>query len=72
VKDKDVRTRIYDWNVPIAVDGQPGAIAGTLFWTPVPSSGLPLPLIIAFVVVIVPLAIGAVLIRRRRTATEAW
>jgi hypothetical protein len=75
VSDKDVRTKIYDWKVPIVVDGETGAIAGTLFWTPVPSSGPPLALIIAFVVLIVPLAIAAVVVRRRRAArptAEAW
>jgi hypothetical protein len=78
VKDKDVRTKIYDWKVPIEVDGSAGAIAGTLFWTPVPSSGPPLPLIIAFLVLVVPLAIAVVVVRRRRSraapapASEAW
>jgi hypothetical protein len=78
VKDKDVRTKIYVWEVPIAVDGSGGAIAGTLFWTPLPSSGPPLPLIIAFVALVVPLAIAVVIVRRRRaaaaqrTGAEAW
>jgi hypothetical protein len=71
VADKDVRTKIYDWKVPIEVDGRRGAIAGTLFWTPLPSSGPPPGLIVAFAAVIVPLAVGAVFLRRRR-ATEAW
>jgi hypothetical protein len=75
VADEDVRTKLYDWKVPIAVDGRPGAIAGTLFWTPVPSSGPPLPLIIAFGVLVVPLAAAVVVVRRRRAAqpaAEAW
>ena len=48
VKDKSVRTKVFDWKVPLEVDGRRGAIAGTLFWTPVPSSGLPLAAILAF------------------------
>jgi hypothetical protein len=77
VQDKDVRTKIYDWKVPIEVDGRTGAIAGTLFWTPVPSSGPPLPLIVAFAVLVIPLAIAVVVVRRRRRAaaapaSEAW
>jgi hypothetical protein len=75
VKDKDVRTKVFDWKVPIVVDGRAGAITGTLFWTPLPSSGPPLPLIVAFVVLVVPLAAAVVLVRRRRTArpaAEAW
>jgi hypothetical protein len=76
VKDKDVRTKVYDWKVPIAVDGDEGAIAGTLFWTPLPSSGLPLPLIVGLVALVVATGVGAILVRRRRTAaapaSEAW
>jgi hypothetical protein len=78
VKDKDVRTKVFDWSVPIRVDGQNGAIAGTLFWTPLPSSGPPLPLIIAFAALVIPLAIAVVVVRRRRAAappapaSEAW
>ena len=76
VSDKAVRTKIYDWKVPIAVDGQPGAITGTLFWTPLPSSGPPLPLIIAFAVLVIPLGIAVVVVRRRagprQPAAEAW
>ena len=55
VKDKDVRTKVFDWKVPLEVDGRRGAIAGTLFWTPVPSSGLPLGAIIAFAALVIAL-----------------
>jgi ABC-type spermidine/putrescine transport system permease subunit II len=74
VTDKDVRTKVFDWKVPIVVDGRTGAIAGTLFWTPLPSSGPPLPLIIAFIVLVVPLVVAVVVVRRRRAApaSEAW
>jgi hypothetical protein len=74
VEDKDVRTKVYDWKVPIAVDGRDGAIAGTLFWTPLPSSGLPLPLIIGLAVLVVASGVAAVVVLRRRAATgsEAW
>jgi len=77
VTDKDVRTKVYDWTVPFEVDGRPGEITGTLFWTPLPSSGPPLPLIIAFAVLVIPLAIAVVVVRRRRAAApagaaEAW
>ena len=48
VKDKDVRTKIYDWKVPIAVDGRAGRSPARCSGRRVPSSGPPLPLIIAF------------------------
>jgi hypothetical protein len=72
VVDKDVRTKVYDWKVPIAVDGREGAIAGTLYWTPLPSSGLPLPLLIGLGLVVVASGCAAVLVLRRRTGSEAW
>jgi hypothetical protein len=72
VTDKDVRTKVYDWEVPIAVDGREGAIAGTLFWTPLASSGLPLPLIGGLVALVIASGAAAVLVRRRRSTTEAW
>ena len=76
VTDKDVRTKIYDWEVPIEVDGRAGAIGGTLFWTPLPSGGSPLPLIIGFAALVIPLGIAVVIVRRRRRAaapaSEAW
>jgi hypothetical protein len=76
VKDKDVRTKVFDWEVPIEVGGRTGAIAGTLFWTPVPSSGLgALPAVFAFAALVVILCIAITVKRRRRAsapAAEAW
>ena len=37
------------------VDGRPGAITGTLFWTPLPSAGLPLGAIFAFAALVIVL-----------------
>jgi hypothetical protein len=71
VEDKDARTKVYDWKVPIAVDGREGAIAGTLYWTPLRSSGLPLPLLIGLGLVVVASGFAAVLVLRRRTRSEA-
>jgi hypothetical protein len=80
VKDKDARTKVFDWKVPLTVDGRRGAIAGTLFWTPTPSSDVPLVPIIAFIAVGLALSIAVFVIRRRRTIgseapgepSEAW
>ena len=70
VADKDVRSKVFDWEVPLEVDGRPGAVAGTLFWTPTASSSLPLPAIFAFAALVIALSI-AVFVRRRRRAPEA-
>jgi MYXO-CTERM domain-containing protein len=32
VKDPDKRTKVFDWRVPITVDGRPVAAVGTLYW----------------------------------------
>jgi len=81
VKDKDARTKVFDWDVPMTVGGQAGTITGTLFWTPVESSGLPLPAIFAFAALIIALCVAIVIVRRRRGTTppsapkaaqEAW
>ena len=77
VKDKDVRTKVLDWEVPIEVGGEVGAISGTLFWTPVESSGLPLAAIFVFAGLVIALCIAIVIVRRRRAAApvparEAW
>ncbi len=73
VKDKSVRTKVYDWDVPLEVGGRRGAIAGTLFWTPTASSSLPLGAIFAFAGLVIVLCVGVIVVRRRRGApAEAW
>src|SRR3954454_12828369 len=41
VKDKSKRTKVFDWTVPVRIDGQGGRIAGTLTWVPKPGGGPP-------------------------------
>ena len=76
VTDKDVRTKVFDWAVPIAVGERSGAIAGMLFWTPVESSGLGvLPAVLAFAALVIAICVAVAVKRRRRTpapASEAW
>jgi hypothetical protein len=78
VKDKDVRQKVFDWTVPLKVGGRPTRITGTLFWTPVESTGLPLAAIFAFAGLVIVLSIAVVIVRRRRAAAaadapaEAW
>jgi hypothetical protein len=71
VEDKSVRTKVFDWKVPLQVDGRRGAIAGTLFWTPVPSSGLPVGAILALAALVIALCVVVIVVRHRRAAPQA-
>jgi hypothetical protein len=77
VTDKDVRTKVFDWEVPIDVDGRAGSITGTLFWTPTASSGVSLLPIVGVSAVLIALFVVIAIKRRRRpapaaSAPEAW
>jgi hypothetical protein len=67
VKDTARRTKIFDWEVPLKVDGKPVIAAGTLTWVPDSSSGTSTGLIVGIAAgVLALLAASAVLLRRRR------
>jgi hypothetical protein len=62
VKNKSKTTKIFAWTVPIAVGGQTGAIAGTLFWHG-QSGGFPIWALISMIVVVLG---GAVIVGRAK------
>ena len=66
LKDKNVKTKIDDWTVPIEVGGTKGTIAGTLTWVPLDEGGFPLAAIFAFAALLILLSLAVFLIRRRR------
>jgi hypothetical protein len=77
VADRDVRTHIFDWKVPIAVGGDRGAISGSLTWVPLPGAGgLPTGLIWASAAVLILLCLIVFTVRMRRRGpgepAEAW
>jgi hypothetical protein len=75
VHDESVRTKVFDWSVPIQVAGAKGAIRGTLFWTPLPGGSAPLALIFGISAVLIAFCI-VVIVRRARRAERvpetAW
>jgi hypothetical protein len=66
VKDKSKRTLIFDWQVPIRVGAQAGAVNGQLFWTPENSHASTAVIVLG--VAIVLLGVLFVLFVRRRRA----
>lgn len=76
VKDSSKRSKVYDWKVPIRVDGKPVAIAGTLWWTP-EEGGVPTAAIVGLVAVLLAAVALVVVVRRRRAggdpnAEDVW
>ncbi len=77
IEDPSVRQTVFDWTVPLTVDGEPGAINGRLLWTPREEPGLPLGAIFAFAGLAIAGCIVVIVVRRRRAAggsapEEAW
>ena len=70
VKNKSKRTFVFDWEVPISVGTQKGAVHGELYWVP-EGSKAPTGAIVAFVAILA-LAFLFVLVVRRHRAGEAW
>jgi hypothetical protein len=80
VKDESKRTRVFDYEIPLRIDGRKGAIEGTLFWVgPADTSKTPF-LIVGALIVLVGGAAALIARRRRgsrdgddeRPAKEAW
>lgn len=68
VKDPGKRTKIFDWQVPIRVGTQRGAIDGVLFWVPEEGTKAPLAAIVALVAVVLGGLAFVLVVRRRRHA----
>jgi hypothetical protein len=75
IEDPSVRQTVFDWKVPLKVDGAPGSINGRLLWTPREEPGLPLGAIFAFAALVIAGCVAVIVVRRRRAAKparEAW
>jgi hypothetical protein len=71
VKDKSVRTKVFDWSVPIRVGSRRARLTGTLFWQPLRASGVPTAAIVALALLVVATAVLFVVTRRRRPPRAA-
>lgn len=79
VKDESRKTKVFDYSIPIRIDGKAGAIDGTLWWVG-PEDTSKAPFIVAAVVIVVLGGLAVLLVRRRRRdedeggdrAGEAW
>lgn len=70
VEDESQKTKVFDYEVPIAIDGERGAIAGTLFWVG-PEDTSKLPFVVAGVVILVGGGALVLVVRRRRERGDA-
>src|SRR3954454_20577602 len=83
VTDPSKKTKIFDYAIPIRVDGRKGAIKGTLFWVG-PATTSKTPFIVGGILVVLIGGAAVIFIRRRRRdeggeggpplepAQEAW
>ena len=70
VRDPGVRTKVFDYAIPLRVDGRAATVRGTLYWVGEPGGSMP-PAAIAALVALLMLSAAIVVIARRRRAHES-
>ncbi|MEA2347214.1 MAG: hypothetical protein QOG62_1001 [Thermoleophilaceae bacterium] len=76
VSNSAVQSKVFDWTVPLEVDGKPVDADGTLVWRPIGGGGPPVVAIGALLLITLVGGALVVVVRRRRSADdevkEAW
>jgi hypothetical protein len=77
IEDESERTKIFDWDVPMAVAGEPVQVRGTLTWLGEEEGGFPIAAGLSLGAALVGGGLLVVLVRRRRSrgpapVKEAW
>jgi hypothetical protein len=77
IEDEAERTKIFDWEIPMASEGRPVAVRGTLTWLGEEDGGFPVAAGLSLGGALVAGGVLVVLVRRRRSrsgtpAKEAW
>jgi hypothetical protein len=81
VADRDKRTKVFDWRVPITVAGKPGRIKGDLYWVPTTGGGLSRGALLGLAAIVIVGVFLVEVVRRRRArqadarprdTSEAW
>jgi len=66
VKDQHKKTKIFNYSIPLSVNGKPEQLTGTLFWRGTPK-GVPAGAIAALIALVVASIAFVVVVRRRRS-----
>lgn len=70
VKDQGKQTKIFNWQVPIAVGSQKTMINGELFWVPESGTSTPTAALVALAAIVVLGGLFVLTVRRRRARTQ--
>jgi LPXTG-motif cell wall-anchored protein len=70
VEDESERTKVFDYAIPLRVNGRKGAIEGTLFWVG-PADTSKTPFLIAGAAIVLLGGAAALIVRRRRQDADS-